>query len=124
MKKRCLIVDDIQEYTHSLEFYLEDTFEIDKAHSFEEALKFLDKNAYDLIITDVRLKEEEEGNNDGLKIVEKIREKNSDIPIIVISGYKDLGYGIQAIEKGANYFVEKPIDIESLKKIIDELEQN
>jgi len=123
LKKRCLIVDDVQEYTHALEFYLEDSFKVDKALSFEEALNLLNKNDYDLVITDVRLKEEEE-NSDGLKIVEKIREKNSDVPIIVISGYKDLGYGVQAIEKGANYFIEKPVNIEVFREIIDKLEKN
>ena len=122
MKKKCLIVDDIPEYTHTIEFYLEDIFDIDKAHSYEEALKYLDKNNYDLIITDVRLKENEE-NQDGLKIVEMIKEKSSDTPVIVISGYKDLGYGIQALEKGANYFVEKPINIEEFLQIVKELEK-
>ena len=122
MKRKCLIIDDIPEYTHALEFYLEENFDIDKAHSYEEALEYLDKNNYDLIITDVRLKENEE-NQDGLKIVEMIKEKSSDTPVIVISGYKDLGYGIQALEKGADYFVEKPINIEEFLQIVKELEK-
>ncbi|WP_457639679.1 response regulator [Persephonella sp.] len=121
MKKRCLIVDDIPEYTHTLEFYLEEHFIMDKAYSYEDAVKLLENNRYDLVITDVRLKETD-GNKEGLKIVEIAKNKN--IPAIVISGYRNLGYAVEAISKGADYFIEKPIDIDEFIKIVEKISKN
>ena len=119
-KKRALLVDDVPEYTHTLEIFLEEVFDVDKAHSFEEAVEFLRENSYDLVITDIRLNEVEKDSK-GLNIIQIVKEKNRNIPVIVISGYKDLGFAVEALSRGAAYFIEKPINIKQFKKILKEL---
>jgi len=109
MAAQILIVDDdpairssIQEFLSMLEFQ---TF---TATSAEEALDFLKTTHVDIIIVDIIM-----GGMDGLAMTELVKE-NYDIEIIVITGYiGDYSYE-EAINKGADDFVFKPVRFEEL----------
>ena len=75
--------------------------------------KFL-KNKVDLIITDYNMP-----NEDGLAMVEKIRKKDTNIPIILISALDDLEVATRALNLDINAFVKKPIDKDELLNAIE-----
>jgi len=75
--------------------------------------KFL-KNKIDLIITDYNMP-----NEDGLAMVEKIRKKDTNIPIILISALDDLEVATRALNLDINAFVKKPIDKDELLNAIE-----
>jgi len=76
--KKALIVDDIPEYIDTIEVYIEDCFEVLKAENFEEAMKILAKTSVDLAIIDIRLREDDPENKEGLELVRWIKEKKKE----------------------------------------------
>ena len=92
------------------------------ASSGFEALELIEKNTPDIIILDIKL-----ADIDGLEVLEVIREKYSNIKVILISGYDEFEYAQKAIELDAFSYILKPIDDKKLfskileaKKIIED----
>lgn len=83
MKGNILVVDDEQIVLKSCErILLPEGYSVDIATSAKEALSLLDRNLYDLIITDIKMPE-----MDGIEFMRLVRAKNPDINIVVITGY-------------------------------------
>ena len=83
MKGNILVVDDEQIVLKSCERVLKpEGYEVDTATSGNEALALLEKNKYDLIVTDIKMPE-----MDGLEFMRRVRGKNPDINIVVITGH-------------------------------------
>lgn len=83
-----------------------------------EALEILKNNSIDLVVTDYYLK-----LMNGDELIKKIREENSDIPIIVLSSQKNEDYIKRTLDLGADDYVVKPfspVELDSrIKKLID-----
>jgi CheY-like chemotaxis protein len=96
-------------------------------HSYEtandttEALEKFDNTAFDLLITEVNMK-----NSDGLAFIQKIRTKNKLIPIIVLSNSPDTNDFIELIQSDIEGFISKPIKHEeilnTISKTIEKIE--
>lgn len=87
------------------------------ASSRKEAVElYLANKDIDLILMDIKMPE-----MDGLEATRKIREINKDVQIFIESAYVEIGEKESAIECGANYFVEKPIDKNKLLSIITDV---
>jgi NADH:ubiquinone oxidoreductase subunit E len=83
MNGNILVVDDEAIILKSCEKILSsEGFTVDTATSAKNALSLLERNFYDLIITDIRMPE-----MDGIEFMKEVRKKNPDINIIVITGY-------------------------------------
>ena len=105
-----LILDDVAENIYSLEFLIEDQFDVNifTAQDANSAFSILMENDIDLILSDVQMPD-----IDGFQFAEYIKsiEKTKDIPIIFITGiydkdmYQKKGYDLGAIE-----YISKPID--------------
>lgn len=90
-------------------FYIKDS-----ASNFNDALSYLLKNEYDLLITDIRIP-----GGTGLKIIEKLREQGSTIPAIIITGYDDFEYAKTAIKLNVIDYLLKPLNDDEMKVILD-----
>ncbi|HEX8949524.1 MAG TPA: NAD(P)H-dependent oxidoreductase subunit E [Dissulfurispiraceae bacterium] len=83
MKGNILVVDDELVILRSCERILvPEGYRVSTTSSAKEALGILDKNQYDLIITDLKMPE-----MDGLEFMKQVRTKNPDINIVVVTGY-------------------------------------
>ena len=83
MKGNVLVVDDEQIVLRSCERILvPEGYGVNTANSAKDALNLLDKNTYDLIITDLKMPE-----MDGIDFMKQVRSKDPDINIVVITGY-------------------------------------
>jgi len=118
--KKVLIVDDIEDYLNSLTRVLSDEYTVLKAKSLEEA-KEKAKEGIDIAIVDIRLSEEDMENKDGLVFLEWMRMNYPDIPVIMMSAYKEFDLAVDALNLGAKYFLKKPISIKELKGTIKTL---
>lgn len=78
-----------------------------------EALEFFDKNYIDIIITDYEMPA-----MNGYELIKTIREKNSNIPIIILSNHTDKDKLIKCIPLNLICYLEKPIIYEDLIKIL------
>lgn len=84
-----------------------------------EALKILECNDFDIIITDIRMPE-----MSGLELIEKIKDYNNKPEIIILSGYDDFNFAIQALRNGAREYLLKPINRDILNKTLEEIENH
>jgi DNA-binding NtrC family response regulator len=108
MADTILVVDDEKNIRRTLRMVLEgEGFEVLEAGSAEEAFPLIEDAAPDLVVLDVRLP-----GMSGVDALEKIRKERSPdaLPIVVISGHASLSEAVQAVQRGANDFLEKPLD--------------
>ena len=104
-----LVVDDEEDIRSILCEVCEEIMEnciVDVAQDGKEGVEYLQKNRYDLIITDLKMP------HDGLSLIENTREIYPDVPIIVISGFADRDDLIRCIDLGIDNFIEKPLQRE------------
>ena len=105
-----LIIDDEKAIRKTLTEILGfEGYKIDEASDGEEGLrKFKEKN-YDLILCDIKMPK-----LDGLEFLEKAKEINSEVPIIIISGHGNIETAVEAVKKGAYDYISKPPDLNRL----------
>jgi two-component system nitrogen regulation response regulator NtrX len=110
LKGNILIVDDEKGILDTLSGILEDEgYKIFTSEDAENALKILEKEEIDLIFLDVWLPK-----MSGIEAIKKIKEKDSEIPVIMISGHGNVEIAVQAIKLGAFDFLEKPLAMERI----------
>lgn len=83
-----------------------------------QAWELFQRNMPDLVITDIRMK-----SMSGLELITKIREANSDIPIIIVSGYSDFEYAKKALRLQVRDYLLKPISVKELTGILLKLKE-
>jgi two-component system, NtrC family, response regulator HydG len=118
--KRILIADDDVDICLLLSRYLsKNGFEATTASSGKKALEFIIKEPFDLLISDFRL-----GDMDGLEMLAKVKEINSALPVIIMTGYSDIRAAVKIIKMGAVDYVTKPLFPEEILHTINKtLEQ-
>jgi len=84
--------------------------EVVAASSAEQALEQLEQNRPDVVILDVRLP-----GMDGLSAIERFQDRCGTVPIIVITAYGDLQTAVEAVRRGAFYYIAKPFDVAKVK---------
>lgn len=114
---KILIVDDVEEYVNSLHRVLSGEYEVVKATSLEEARKNMDSTVK-LALVDVRLSEEDMTNRDGIIFLGWLKENYPEVPVIMMSAYRDFDSAVDALNLGASYYLKKPINLRELKEII------
>ncbi len=119
--KKALVVDDIPEYVDTIEAYIEDSFDVLKAGSLDEAKKILTDNRVDLAIIDIRLDEDDPENREGLELLTWLKERVPDVKVIVMSAYREFDFAVEALNAGADYFMRKPLDPDELNSTIQKL---
>lgn len=85
------------------------------AHDGEDALAKINDIPIDMMITDLRMPKA-----DGMTLLDKVKEIDPDTVVILFTGYPAIDSAIDAFKKGAFDYLTKPLDLEVLKKKIDE----
>jgi DNA-binding NtrC family response regulator len=105
-----LIIDDEKAIRKTLSEILSyEGYKIDEAADGEEGLKKFSNTPYDVVLCDIKMPK-----MDGIEFLEKAREVNSDVPIIVISGHGNIETAVEAVKKGAFDYISKPPDLNRL----------
>lgn len=103
--KRILIVDDDTDMCFLLDRFLsKNGFEVRTLHKGNSALELLAKEKFDLCICDFRL-----GDMDGIDLIKSIKQIQSEIKILMITGYSDIKVAVQVIKMGAYDYITKPV---------------
>jgi len=102
-----LIIDDEKSIRKTLtEILSYEGYKIEEASDGEEGLrKFRDRN-YDIVLCDIKMPK-----IDGIEFLEKAKEINSEVPIIIISGHGNIETAVEAVKKGAYDYISKPPDL-------------
>ncbi len=105
-----LIIDDEKAIRKTLSEILSyEGYKIDEAADGEEGIKKFSSTTYDVVLCDIKMP-----RIDGLEFLEKAKEINSDVPIIVISGHGNIETAVEAVKKGAFDYISKPPDLNRL----------
>lgn len=114
MTAKALIIDDEPDIRELLSITLNRMdIHTEVAANVAEAKKLLDKMEFNLCLTDMKLPD---GN--GLDIVSYVQKNKPELPIAVITAHGNLDTAVQAMKLGAFDFLNKPIDINALRKLV------
>jgi len=108
MSESILIVDDERGIRETLSAVLRDEgFHADAVESGEECLKAIARRAYGCVLLDVWLP-----GISGLETLQQMRDANSDVAVVIISGHGNIETAVRATKLGTFDFIEKPLSIE------------
>jgi len=112
-----LIVDDEADMRDSLrELLNREGYQVSEAANGLLALEKITETSIDLIISDILMPE-----MDGLTLLKKIKESDSDAAVILITGYSSIQGAIEAIKFGAEDYFTKPFNVIEIKKTIERI---
>ena len=113
-KPKILIIDDEAIVRISCKkCLLPEGYEVDSAENGIEGLRLVESNAYDLILTDLKMPD-----MDGIEFLAKIKETHPNEKVIMITGYSTTEHAEQAMRSGAYNYIEKPFTPETLVKAV------
>src|SRR5437667_2293891 len=111
---KVLVVDDEPDLLELLELTLSRMgLDTTRAESVNDALRLLDREPFDLCLTDMRLPDGE-----GLRVVEYITQKALDVPVAVITAYGSAENAVAALKAGAFDYLSKPVALEQLRALV------
>src|SRR5467141_1252508 len=118
-KSRILVIDDEVAIRDSLRMMLEyEGYDFVGAATGHEGLALAEREAPDLVLLDVKMP-----GMDGLEVLERLRNMNETLPVVVVSGHGTISTAVEATKKGAFDFIEKPFASErvlvSLRNALD-----
>jgi len=109
-KPTILVTDDEKSIRNSLREILEfEDYRVLEAEAGESALSQVQKEKIDLMILDIKMK-----GMDGIEVLQKVKELNDGLPVIMISGHGTIKIAVEATKIGAFDFIEKPPDLNRL----------
>jgi DNA-binding NtrC family response regulator len=115
-RARILVVDDDESIRKTVTTILKDEgYVVDEAENGAEAIKKTNAKFYNLALIDVRLPDME-----GTQLLTTIKETTPKMVKIIVTGYPALQNAIEAVNKGADAYILKPVDVEKLLNTIKE----
>src|SRR3989338_1823240 len=112
---KILVVDDEHDMIWALtNVLLSENHTVVSVDSGEEALKKIEQTPLELVLLDFRLP-----GMDGIQVLEKIKLKKPELPVIMVTGYGGIEEAVQAIKLGATDYVSKPFDNDHLIEVIN-----
>ncbi|MFN0032586.1 MAG: sigma-54-dependent transcriptional regulator, partial [Flavobacteriales bacterium] len=104
---RILVIDDEPAIRKALKEILEyEKYEVTEAEDGPTALKLVDKETFDLIFCDIKMP-----RMDGIEVLQKLKEKGVESPVIIITGHGTVETAVEALRAGAYDFIQKPLDL-------------
>ncbi len=112
-----LIVDDEKNTREALSKILsEDGYDVLSAADGYQALDIIGRDLPDLILADLKMP----GMN-GIELLSRIREKGHEIPLVLMTAYGTVETAVDALKKGAEDYLTKPVDFDALQKQIERI---
>jgi DNA-binding NtrC family response regulator len=120
-KKSILVVDDMPDILEVLNRNLvAEGYRVYTAASVSEAIRFLEKNPVELVITDMKMPKVS-----GIDLVRHVRENLKETEIIMITGYASIESAIEAVKAGAEEYIPKPFTdkelLSAVQRALDKL---
>ena len=122
MKAEILIIDDNSDIRIILNELIKDAgYKTRLAANYNQALTEIDKKLPDVAIIDVKL---DKGDNDGIELLNHIKKKDKNVPVIIISGHANIEMAVNSLKSGAFEFIQKPFDKERLMNFVNRAVEN
>lgn len=96
---------------------MEPGYALKEAEDGEEALKLLEAEPFDLLITDIRMPAV-----NGLELSRRVRERWPELTIVMLTGHADFQYAQEAIRYNVKEYLLKPVSVDQLRRVIAQVE--
>ena len=107
---RLLLAEDEKSLSKAIVAILErNNYSVDAVYDGLEALEYLDSDTYDGLILDVMMPK-----MDGITVLKKIREKGSNIPVLILTAKSEIDDKVLGLDSGANDYLTKPFNTREL----------
>ncbi len=114
---KLLVVDDERDICRALEFLLSrEGYAVATAYSGKDALQKLEKEPFDLVITDLKME-----GIDGMQVLEETLKNNPNLPVVIMTAFASVESAVEAMKKGASDYIVKPFINEDVKMTIRRL---
>ncbi len=115
MSERILVVEDEITLCHNIaRFLTRQGHTVVAVETAEEALAELELRTFDFVVTDLRLHEA-----DGLAVLDRVRAAGPECVVFIMTAYASVEAAVEALRRGANDFVLKPLSLSDLQSKID-----
>ena len=113
-KEKILVIDDDAMVLQLSEDILKRTdYEVKTAADGAEGIRLIEKETFDLIITDVKMPD-----MNGLEVLKRAKNISPWMPVLMVTGFGDIPTAVKAVKMGAADFVEKPLERESFLRLV------
>jgi DNA-binding NtrC family response regulator len=120
LRETILVVDDDELVRRGLVWTLNSDYHVLEAGSGPEALKLLQQENIDVVVSDLHLPPRLEDITEGLAIIEAARDTEPPLQVVVITGTNDKSAAREAVKRGAYGFFEKPLDAAEVLHIVNQ----
>lgn len=111
---RILVVDDEPDVLRLIVDWLKEEGHVPRSTGdSREAARLLEAGSFDILVSDIRMPDP-----DGLALLEAARRRNPRVQVLLITGYASRPVALEALEKGASGFIEKPLSRETLLQAV------
>lgn len=115
-QQKVLVVDDDPVACRNLAHVLgKDGYAVSIATSGVEALNFLERESFDIIVTDLKMEAV-----DGMEVLDKAKERDPHVEVIMVSGYANAPAAALAVERGSFHFLAKPLQLDELRRAMQQ----
>src|SRR5437773_6093389 len=117
-----LIVDDDDAIRGTLYDLLSEKYECNTASTAEQALQYLEIEEYDAILTDIAMP-----GLTGIELLQKVQERDSSTPVLLISGKgneQDIRSLVEMGDRGAFAYVAKPFNLDEIEQVVERAVNN
>ena len=112
-KPAILIVDDDRPQREGLERALHDRFDVLLADDANKAMKLLEANSLDVLLTDLKMP-----GDDGLKLLRRASSLSNPPVAIMMTAYGSIENAVEAMQAGAYHYITKPINLDELEIVL------
>jgi two-component system response regulator HydG len=119
MKPKVMVIDDLDSARAMVKRALSRSYDVYDFGSVAEALPALDRADFDCVITDLRMPE-----MDGLEGMRRIKQKNPDLPVVMVTAFATVETAVEAMKAGAFDYLTKPFEPEELELLVARAVEN
>ncbi len=117
--KKIMIVDDEESAREMLSLTLEsDGYQVCCAEDGYRALELYEEEQPEIVLTDIKMP-----GMDGIEVLRRLKQRNPEVEVIVITGHGEMSLAIQALQLEASDFINKPISEQALSVALRRAEQ-
>jgi phosphoserine phosphatase RsbU/P len=117
---RVLVCDDQADVVEALRLLLKGAgYRIDTADSPSTLIAQLETSAYDMVLMDMNYSRDTTSGAEGLELVASVRARSGKVPIIVMTAWSSVDLAVEAMQRGASDFIQKPWDNHKLLALVE-----
>ena len=115
VKGKIFVVDDEERICEAVKRALERVgYQVETSLDAMDALEKIHKGSWDMVICDIRMPE-----MDGTLLLDRIKEYDSNILVLMITGYASIESAVDAVKRGAQEYIPKPFSSEQLRFFVE-----